>query len=270
MGAPSTSGEPVLAPRSRRTTRSVLAAALVGSLLLAACGSSGGDDADDEATTTVATDESTPTTEAGDEGDEGDEAVDEDALARAEAIDLTVSDFPDGWEAVPVEDEDVESPLDACDPSFTDDSTELAAFRDDDFVLGDLDVGDGTNVAVETKVFTSEDDAVAAIAPFGDEAVLACVDEALKGQFGADGANTIEGEFTADDYPSTLVDETVAASAEYTITGSDGSTQQLLVAVLLLRTGDLATQLLILSVGGGLDPADVQGAVARVEELQAA
>lgn len=258
----------MLASRSRRATRSVLAVAIAGSLLLAACGSSGGDDADDTTTTEASTEttEATDTTAADDEG-EGDA----DAQARAEAIDLTVSDFPDGWEAVDVDDEeDAESPLDACDPSFSDDSTEVASFRDEDFTLGDVDAGDGTNVTVETKVFTSEDDASAAIAPFGDPEVLVCVDEILKEQFGGSDGNTIEGEFSADEYPATLVDESVSASADYLITATDGSTQRLLVAVLLLRTGDLASQVLILSVGESLDPADVQGAITRLEELQAA
>jgi hypothetical protein len=221
----------------RHRTHRLLAIALAGALVLSACGGSGSDD---------------------------------EAQARAEAIDLTVSDFPDGWTAEPATDDEGDSPLDECDPSFTDDTDELAEFRDDDFLLGDLDEGDGTNVTVETKVFASEEAASAAVAPFSDPEVLTCIDEALKDQFGGNAGNEIVGEFSADEYVEDRVDETVSASAEYAITATDGSTQTLLVGVLILRTGDLASQVLVLSVGEGLSPEDLQGALDRVAELQAA
>lgn len=252
-----------------RSPHRTLGAALVAAaLLLSACSSSGGEEADDETTTTVAEEEAT-TTEAEEEATTTEAEGDADAQARAEAVDLTVSDFPDGWEETEADDAE-NSTLDQCSETFSDDSNELATFRDGDFGVGDLEAGDGTRLSVETKVFTSEDEASAEIAPFADPEVLACIDEAFKLEFaGTSGEVQIDGEFSADEYPATTADESVAASAEYAISG-DGTTTNLVVAVLLLRTGDLATQVLIFSVGDSLDPADLEGPITRVEELQAA
>ena len=252
----------------RTPLRAIGAALVLAALLLASCSTSGSDDAKD--TTTTAADDTTTT--AGDDEvttTEADDGGDADAQARAETVDLTVSDFPDGWEASEADDSE-SGALNDCSDTFRDDSNELAVFRDDNFDLGDLDAGDGSRMSVETKVFESEDAASAEIAPFADPDVLACIDEGLKSQFGGvSGDVQIDGEFTADDYPATTADEAVAASAQYAIT-ADGTTTNLIVAVLLLRTGDLASQVLIFSVGDGLEFSDLEGPVTRVEELQAA
>jgi len=252
----------------RTPLRAIGAALVLAALLLASCSTSGSDDAKD--TTTTAADDTTTT--AGDDEvttTEADDGGDADAQARAETVDLTVSDFPDGWEASEADDSE-SGALNDCSDTFSDDSNELAVFRDDNFDLGDLDAGDGSRMSVETKVFESEDAASAEIAPFADPDVLACIDEGLKSQFGGvSGDVQIDGEFTADDYPATTADEAIAASAQYAIT-ADGTSTNLIVAVLLLRTGDLASQVLIFSVGDGLEFSDLEGPVTRVEELQAA
>ena len=164
---------------------------------------------------------------------------------------------------------DAPSPTDDCDPSFTDDSGELATFTDDDFSTGDPSADDGSIVSIETKVFESEDVASEAMAPFADDAVLACIDEALKANYGAGGGNMVEGQFQADEYPATTADETVAASAEYMVTTEAGETVPVIVAVLIIRTGDLATQVVVQSLGGNLVATDLQTAFERIEELQA-
>jgi len=250
---------------------SLTAVTIVAALLLSACGTSGGNDgADKETTTTVAsTDEATTTTTEAEPEPEPEPEGDADAQARAEAIDLTVSDFADGWRAEPATDDGQPSPLEGCDPSFSDDSDELATFTDDDFLTGDFDAGDGTSVAVETKVFTSEDDASAALAPFADPDVLACIDAAIIDQFGGNDTTTVEGEFGADEYLVTQADESVAASAEYVVTDESGEALPLSIGVLIIRTGDLATQVVVTSVGGNLDPTGFEGAITRIEELQA-
>ena len=247
--------------------RAAGAALIAAVLLLSACGASGGDDAD-EPTTTAATEETT-TTEA-EETTTSEAEVDDDAQARAEAVDLEEADFPEGWTATPAQDDGAPSPTDDCDPSFTDDSGELATFTDDDFVTGDPSADDGSVVSVETKVFESEEVASEAMAPFTDEEVLACFDEVLKANFGADGGNMVEGEFRADEYPATTADETVAASAEYMVTTEAGETVPVVIAVLIIRTGDLATQVVVQSYGGNLVATELQAPFARIEELQAA
>lgn len=251
------------APRSRRSALALVAAA---ALVLSACGASGGEEAD-EPTTTVA--EETTTTEA-DEATTTEAEVDDDAQARAEAIDLDESDFPEGWTASPSNDDGSPSPIDDCDPSFTDDTGELAVFTDDDFTIGDPSADDGSVVSIETKVFESDEVASEAMAPFADPDVLACIDAALKESYGDGAGNTVEGEFSDDEYPATTADETVAASAEYTITPDGGEAVPLIVAVLIVRTGDLATQVVIQSIGGNLVASDLQAPFERIEELQAA
>lgn len=158
----------------RTSHRTLLGAAAVSLLLVvSACGTSGGSDdaGTDDPTTTAAgeADETTttaaddPTTTAAD-----DDEADPDAQARADSVDLTLSDFPDGWEATPPTDPDAESPLNDCDPALGDRSTQLARHATDDFSSGSFDAGDGTQVTARTVVFEDEAAAEAAMAPFSD------------------------------------------------------------------------------------------------------
>lgn len=246
--------------------RRILSGLLVASsLLLAACGASGADDTSkaDKTTTTKAetttTEAETTTTEA---------EVDAEAQDRADSIELTVSDFPDGWTSSPSTTDDDPSPLDECDPSFTDDSTTLAKHSTDDFTIGSLDAGDGTNLAAETKVFADEEAATDALAPFSDEDVIACIDEKLKDAFGASDGATVTGQLEDADI-DLGADQTEGVDATYTIDAPDGSTATVNVGLLLIRTGDLATMVTITSVGDSLDPTTLQDPITRIAELQA-
>lgn len=246
---------------TRRTHRTVGAALVAATLLLTSCSSSGGDEADDtttteaaETTTTAA--DTTETTEAGGE-------VDADAQARAESIDITLSDFPDGWESAPAEDSGDDGVLGQCDPATADDSDELAEYRTDQFTLGDLDTG-GTLVGFDTKVFTDDEAAIAAVAPLSDPEVLSCVGDGIAETFNA------EGEFTADDVGDAFdVDETVAASGTYTVAGTDGEETQLNVGYLVMRTGDLATLASVISTDADFDITSLQPVFEQVATLQA-
>lgn len=252
------------------TSRTVFGGILVASsLLLAACGASGGDDdagAADKTTTTAKADATTTTTE---EATTTEPSGDADAQARADSIDLTVSDFPDGWEASPSDDDDSPSPLDECDPSFADESTTLAEHSTDEFTIGSLDAGDGTNLAAETKVFTDEDAAKAALDPFSDADVISCIDGKLKELFGGSQGADVSGELTEDDI-DVGADQSEGVSATYTIGAPDGSTADVNIGLLLVRTGDLATMVTITSVGESFDPTSLQDALTRITELQAA
>ena len=242
------------------------AAALSLGLVTAACGtSSGSDGAPAKTTTTKAADETTTTTEADDGGDGADAA----AQARADSVDLTVSDFPDGWEASPSTDSDEESPLNECDPRLGDRSVQLARHSTDDFSIGSMDGGDGTQVTARTVVFEDEAAATDAVAPFSDPDVISCIDDALKSAFSSSGQDvTVEGTLGLGDAEFD-VDETVPLSATYTLTGADGSTLDMNFGVLVLRTGDIATNVIVQSVDPDFDvttlPIDT-----LVEQLNAA
>lgn len=248
----------------KRTSHRTLVGALAVSvaLLLAACGTSGGNDADkDDPTTTAAkatTTEATTTTEA---------EVDDEAQARADSVDLTVSDFPDGWEASPASPDDEDSPIKACDPSFSDEDTKLAKHATDDFTTGSLDDADGTNFAAETVVFDSPETADAAIEVFNDADVISCVDEALKTTLGEATGLTVEGTLEEDDL-DVGTDNSAGVSASYVLTAEDGSTVNATVAVLAMSTGDVGTMVTILSLGDSLDPSSLQVPIETLASLQ--
>lgn len=250
----------------QRHRKSLGAVAVCAALLLSACGTSGGDEDADPTTTTEA--EETTTTEA-EETTTTEAEVDDEAQARAESIDLTVSDFPDGWTATPAEpDDDEDSGVEQCTGESSDDDV-IGEHATDDFILGDLSADDGVQVSIETKVFTDEAAAEAALEPFADEEVISCVDELFKEQFGT-GGTTIEGTMGIEDYGDTAADQAEAASGQYTVTTAEGEEVILVVAVAVLRTGDVATQILVTGVGPTIEEADLEGVATRVEELQAA
>lgn len=240
-------------------------AALVAALTVvaAACGTSGGNDA---ATTTTAADATTTTAE---ETTTTEASGTAEAQARADAVELTDADFPSDWSSSPADESDGPSPLDGCDPSFTDDSSELATNKTDTFTTGSVDAGDGAQFRAETKVFVDEAAATAALDPFSDPDVLDCIDGALKEAFGDGQGATVTGTFGEDDI-EVGADQSEGASAEYTIEADDGSSADVAVAVLLIRTGDLATMITIQTVGSSFEPSVLQAPVERIVELQAA
>lgn len=232
---------------SHRTALAVVALSVA--FLAAACGTSGGSDSAKETTTTTKAADASTTTTAADEGKD----ADPEAQARADSVDLTVSDFPDGWEASPSSDADEESPLNDCDPRLGDRSVQLARHSTDDFSIGTMDTGDGTQVTARTVVFEDEAAAKDAVAPFTDPDVISCIDDALKSAFSSSGQDvTVDGTLGLGD-ATFDVDETVPLSATYTITAADGSTLDLNFGVLVLRTGDIATNVIVQSVDPDFD-----------------
>lgn len=237
----------------RSTHRTILGAAAVSlALLVSACGTSGGSDADADG------DAKTTTT-----------ASQADAQARADSVDLAESDFPDGWTGTPADDPDQESPLNECDPALGDRSVQAARHATDDFSIGSFDDGTGTQFTARTVVFDDEAAAEAAVAPFRDPEVLSCIDEKLKSAYTSSGTDvTVDGELELGDAEFD-VDESVALSATYTVSASDGSSLDVQLGVLVLRTGDIATNVVVQSVDPAFDvstlPVDT-----LVEQLNAA
>ena len=76
--------------------------AIALTLVLAACGTTGDDESGDTTTTTEAEESSTTSETTASTTTEPE--VDEEAQARAEAVDITLDDFPEGWEASPHQD----------------------------------------------------------------------------------------------------------------------------------------------------------------------
>jgi len=132
-----------------------------------------------------------------------------------------------------------------------------------------MDAGDGTQVTARTVVFEDETAAEDAVAPFTEPDVISCIDDALKSAFSAGGQDvTVEGTLGLGD-ATFDVDDTVALSASYTLTAGDGSTLDLNFGVLVLRVGDIATNVVVQSVDPDFDvttlPIDT-----LVEQLNAA
>ena len=248
-----------------RHLKVISSAAVAAALLLSACGASGGsDDADEKTTTTEAeqtatTDSDTSTTEAG---------GDADAQARVDTVDLTISDFEDGWTSTPYEDDGEESPLVECDEVFGDDA-KLATHNTDTFVLGDLSQNDGAQFSASTAAFASADDADSAVEVLNDEEVVSCMNDALIETLSAGTGTDVTGELTDDDL-DVGTDNSSGLSAEYTFTGSAGDSVTGTVAVLAFSTGDLATLVNIISFGETLDPASLQAPVTALAGRQAA
>lgn len=233
-----------------RSTHRILISAVAVSLVLltSACGASGGNSdggKDDATTTTKAEAEETTTTEADEEAD---------AQARADSVEFDIADFPDGWDSAPGTDPDEESPLSECDPALGDRSVQLARHASDEFTIGSFDDGTGVQVTARAVVFEDEAAAEAAMAPLSDPDVVACIDEQLKSAYSSGGTDiTVEGELTEADVDFD-VDETMALGATYTVSAaSDGSTQDVDFGILVLRTGDVAINVLIQSVDPEFD-----------------
>lgn len=247
--------------------RKIIGGVLVaGALLLSACGTSGGSDAaDSDASEETTTTEAATTTE--------DPAA--DAQARAETVTLTEADFPEGWSSAgqpPDDDDDANNPLTACSENFSDKSDNVATHATDDFQIGSIDDGDGSQFGAETIVFTDEEAATAAVEELSDPEVVTCIDGALKEVFGEGTPGiTVTGEITADDITVDLGTDAIAGiSGTFEISADDGSTATANIGILAMSTGDVGTMVTILSLGTSLDPTTlVEGPITTLAELQA-
>lgn len=243
----------------------VTGAAVAAALLLSACGASGGSDDADKKTTTTKAEAATTTTAADDDPTTTEASGDADAQARVDTVDLTVSDFADGWTAEPYVDDDEDSPLAACDPVFSDD-TPLAKHNTDNFTIGSLDEGDGAQVGAVTAALPTADEADAAVEAFNDDDTVSCISDALAGVFES-GGYTVDGSL-ADDDIDVGTDNSAGVSGEFTLTNPDGDSATATIAVLAFSTGDLVTIVNIISIGESLDPTTLQAPITTLAGLQ--
>lgn len=255
------------------TRRAALGAAVSLALLLGACSSSGGDD--DAADTTTTEADETTTTEA-EETTTTEAEVDEEALARAESIFLDVGDFGEGWVAEPADeetDDDEPNPLTDCSPLFDEEENSLATHTSDDITFGSLDDLDGSALSAESKIFVDEQAATEALDVFNDPEVVSCIDAALKELYSGLTGLPVQGELSEDDLGLDVelgLDQSEGISAEYALEFEDGTTADLLIAVLTMRKGDAGVLVLINSIGGNLEYAELEGPITALAERVAA
>ena len=231
-----------------RTTHRILSSAVAVSLVLviSACGSSSGSDGSKDATTTTKAKAEVTTTTAADSSD--------DAQARADSVDWKLADFPDGWTSTPPTDGDSKSPVADCDPALGDESVQLAKHATDDYSIGSIDNGDGVQVTARTVVFSDADAAKAAVAPFSEPDVITCIDETLKQAYTSGGNDvTVDGTL-GPEAASSDAEETTGLSAAYTVSAGDGSTLDVKMGILVVRTGDVVTNIVIQAVDPNFDP----------------
>lgn len=244
-------------------TRLTLGTVLAAVLLLSACGASGGDEASDATggdtgqTTTTDLAEVTTTTEA-----------EADPQERAESVELTEDDFPDGWTASTPAEESIEDVLAGCSDLLGDAAT-VARFQNDDFSLGSLADADGAQFVAITEVYEDEDAAIAAAEDFGQSDVYVCIDEALKDQLDVVEGATLEGSLEKEEDLEVDVDQGIGLFADYLFTFAGGDTQTITVGLAFLRTGDISTTVAIISTGETYDVSNLDQPIDRIAELQA-
>jgi hypothetical protein len=236
--------------------------AIALTLVLAACGTTGDDESGDTTTTTEAEKSSTtsettaPTTT--------EPEVDEEAQARAEAVDVTLDDFPEGWEASPHEVDEDEDLITQCS-EFDLEELSLAVYNTDDFSIGDLSANDGQSMQLGTRVFEDEETATSILDVMPADDFIACANQELESTFGE---GSVEGAVEARQFEG-IGDQTEGFSGQLEVTDSTtGEAVTLQVAFVAIRTGDLVTGLTALGVGQLLDTDVLDDLGDRIVELQ--
>lgn len=224
---------------SRRVPRSAAVLVACAALALSACSDDGGDEADATTTTTEVIDD-TPTsaTEPGgvstsivDDGSEPDPAL-EAVRERAESRNLTIDDFPSGWQSLPPSEAETTAVL-LCTTVDLDEHL-LAQVRSDGF---SYTIDPGT-LAANSAVTVLDDEASATdlLADFRDDGFVRCATDALSQDTDT---YDITGGLTRDDSAPSLGDESVALSGDFVITPTDGTPPHSLSArVVGIRKGD--------------------------------
>ena len=240
-----------------RPTMRVLAGACALTLLFAACGGDDDDSADTDTEETTASTEAQETTASEPEEEtsasepeeesttsEADEG-DPEAVATAEAINLRIEDFAEGWVEEEQSDDGEGDDIDEC---FT--TVDLAAST-----VGEAETpafsaetpdGQGAQVVqMQTIVFDSPDTATAVLAEVATPEFAACVQSSLT----EDSAEGTEASFapTVDDPP--LAEESVGLAGVVQIPGQDGATQEGRLDLHAIRTAEVASFTMTLDVG---------------------
>jgi hypothetical protein len=235
--------------------------AIALTLVLAACGTTGEGESGDTTSTTQAesstTSETTTSTTTEPE-------VDEAAQARAEAVDVTLDDFPAGWESSPHEVDDDEDLITLCS-EFDLEELSLAVHNTDDFSIGDLSANDGQSMQIGTRIFEDEATAESILDVMPQDDFIACANQELESTYGE---GSVEGEVEARQFEG-IGDQTEGFSGQLQVVDSNtGETVSVQLAFVAIRTGDLVTGLTAVGVGQGLDTSVLDDLGDRIVELQ--
>lgn len=250
--------------------RTLIAGLCALTLVLAGCGDDG-DSADTvEETTTTAADETTTTadesttTEAGDPADETTTTAEEpddsgegsgdgtegdpDAVALAQAINLTIADFDDTWTESPAEDDDGGPSIDDC---FVETDIEAATVGEAETGTFSYEPGpDAVQlVTMQTVVLDSPETAQAIVAELQGDAFATCAGDGLASGFG-EGA---EVSLTVRPDDPAWTEESVGLVGDVAIPNGDAVAQGAM-DLHVLRTGEVVSFTASIDVGvGGLE-----------------
>jgi hypothetical protein len=236
------------------------AAACALTLLFAACGddddSSGDEDteqtteaADDttesteaeEESTTTAAEEETTTTES--EGG-GETDGDPEAVATAEAINLKIEDFAEGWVEEESDDDDgTDDGFDECFTTLDIEESRLGEAETPGFTFETPDGQGAQAVSMQTVVFDSPETATAALAEMATPEFATCTQDALGEDF--EGTATLEP--VVDDPP--LAEESAGLAGTVDVVLEDGSSQQGRVDLHGIRTAEVVSFTFTLDIG---------------------
>lgn len=242
-----------------RTGARVAAAACALAFLVAACGSD--DDSADTAdeTTTTAADASTTTAADGSSTTEGDGSTTTEGDAPAEgrdpaeaeaiieAVNLTIDDFADGWEAEEQGEDDSEDDIDSCFTTVDLEATTVAEGETPQFSAETAE-GEGQIVNMRTVVLDSVETAEAVVAEVGTNQFAGCATDGFLSSFNEGGGDvTVELEPSPDDPP--LAEESVGVVGAIQGTLADGTPVDGLVDLHVFRTADVVSMTLVADFG---------------------
>lgn len=249
-----------------RSGRRALAGACALVLLVAACGED-----DDSADTTDDTEQTTESTEAADETTESTAAEDEttasepedetttseaeegdpEAVAVAEAINITLGDLAEGWVEEESDEPEEEDEFNQCFTTVDIEATTVGEAETPGFSVETPDGQGGQAISMQTIVFDSPETATSVLAEVATPEFAACTQETFTSE-------AVEGTTAAltpvvDDPP--VAEESVGLAGVVEIPAEDGSTQQGSVDLHAIRTGAVASFTFTLDIGETPDTA---------------
>ena len=248
---------------SSPVTRRLIALVACAALVLASC-SDDGDDGDPAAATTTTADSgtepadgsstTTPTTER-----RPDPAA-EAAMERAQGLNLTVEDFPSGWQNLPQAESEV-GVVELC-TNVDLDAHLTALARSDAF---SYTIEPGTLQASSSVSILDEEEAAAdMIADFRDDEFVQCATESLSRDTDT---YTIDGALSRNESSPDLGDEAVALSGDFTITPTDDSPPHTLsAAVVATRKGDTVVIFSSTATDRGFDEETTRTLLTAIDE----
>jgi hypothetical protein len=257
-----------------------LAGACALTLIVAACGDDE-DGSDDAEQTTEAVDETTGSTEAEPEStasepeeetttsEGGESESDPEAVAKAEAINLTIDDFAEGWTEEPQSDDAETDPFDECFTGTDIESATVGEAETGNFQIATDDSGAGQGVSMQTIVLDSPETATAVVdEALGDE-FAACLQEFLSTQLLEGVEATLAPQ--VDDPP--LTEQSGGVVGQIAIPNEGGPSDQGLIDMHVFRTAEVVSfTLTVDSVGDQTFQAtltELYGAVAERQTTEA-